>query len=285
MEEHSYKYSYKSEERGLTSLSVYNVGYQRCSVADRWGPGLRDHYLLHHVVSGRGSYLAGGKQYAIVPGDTFLSYPDTTIAYQPDPDDPWEYYWVGFHGSDARMLLRQTDFSLQSPVVSTDFGDDLRDLLLQIYNSSGSQPYAQARMAGGLYLLLAYLMEHASTATASDEPSTGYLRYALDFVAGNYSRDISIEEIAHSAGISRSGLYRAFVKHMGVSPVQYLTSLRIRQACSLLQRGDLTVEGVAYSVGFDDALYFSRVFRAHTGRSPRQYAQEHRHSVPTQKID
>lgn len=275
MEANGYKYSYKSQERGLTSLSVYNVGYQQCDGSASWGPGVRDHYLVHHVVSGSGSFLVGGKAYIIHAGESFLSFPDTTISYHANPADPWEYYWVGFNGSDARLLLRQTDFTPQSPVIATGSGDDLRHLLLQIYESSGSKPYEQARMAGGLYLFLSYLMEHASPAIPSgSELSTGYLRYALDFVAGNYSRNISVEDIAKSSGISRSGLYRAFMKHLGLSPIQYLTNFRIAQACTLLRRTDLSVEGVACSVGFDDALYFSRVFRTHMQSSPRRYARE-----------
>lgn len=274
MESIGYKYSYKSMERGLTSLSVYNVGYQQCQGNQPWGPGLRDHYLIHHVVSGSGSYSVGGNTYQIRAGETFLAYPDTTIYYAPSPSDPWEYYWVGFNGSDARSLLRRTRFSRTSPVISAGLGDNLRELLLGIYQNRGSQPHEQARMAGGLYLFLAYLMEHAPAPVGEDEPSGGYLRYALDFVAGNYSRNISVEDIAHSSGISRSGLYRAFMKHLGVSPVRYLANFRVEQACTLLRRTDLSVEAVACSVGFEDALYFSRVFKAHMGMSPRRYSRE-----------
>lgn len=275
METASYKYSYKSQERGLTSLSVYNVGYQLCDSDHRWGPGIRDHYLIHHVVSGRGSYSIFGKTYEIKAGDCFLIYPDTTISYHPDPGDPWEYYWVGFNGSDARILLRQTDFTTKQPVISIDSQGRIKELLLQIYNSRGSKPHEQARMAGGLYMFLSYLMEHSALAGRSNqEISTGYLRYALDFVSGNYSSNISVDDIAHSAGISRSGLYRAFIKHLGISPIQYLTNFRIAQACTLLRRSNLSVEAVACSVGYSDALYFSRVFKAQTGLSPRKYAKE-----------
>ncbi|MEG0753909.1 MAG: AraC family transcriptional regulator [Angelakisella sp.] len=277
-----YKYSYKNIDRRLTSLSVYNVGYQKCDRDQPWGPGLRDHYLIHHVVSGKGSYSVFGKVYQISAGETFLAFPDTTISYSPDENDPWEYYWVGFNGSDARNLLHQTDFSRQSPVISTDFGDDLRELLLQIYQNRGSQPHEQARMAGGLYLFLAYLMEHSTSLVTRGEPSSGYLRYALDYVAGNYSRNISVEDIAQSSGISRSGLYRAFMKHLGVSPVRYLTNFRMEQACTLLRRSDLSVEAVACSVGFEDALYFSRVFKSHMGVSPRKYSRDELPSEPTE---
>ncbi|MEG2073791.1 MAG: AraC family transcriptional regulator [Angelakisella sp.] len=273
MDSTGYKHSYKSIGRGVTSLSVYNVGYQKCDSNQPWGPGVRDHFLIHHVVSGKGSYSIFGKTYHISAGETFLAYPDTTISYGPDAEDPWEYYWVGWSGSDARTLLRQTDFSRTNPVISTDFGDDLRELLLGIYESRGSKPHEQARMAGGLYLFLAYLMEHSTAPVESIDSSTGYLNCALDFVAGNYSRNISVEDIAQSSGISRSGLYRAFMKHLGISPVRYLSNLRVEQACTLLRRSDLSVEAVACSVGFEDALYFSRVFKARMGISPRKYSR------------
>lgn len=276
-----YKYSYKSQERGLTSLSVYNTGYQQCCASDPWGPGLRDHYLIHHVVSGKGSFTTADKCYEVNAGDTFLAYPDVTISYCPDPNDPWEYYWVGFNGSDAQMLLSQTDFSPQTPVISTHFGDELRTLLLDIYNSRGSQPYEQARMAGGLYIAIAYLMEQAKSPSLSDGLSTNTLRFALDFIAGSYSRRISADDIAQSAGVSRSGLYRIFIKHLGVSPVRYLNSLRMKQACTLLLRGGLTVEAVACSVGYDDALYFSRAFKAQMGCSPRNYIAKHKKRIVT----
>ena len=50
--EASYKHSYKTGENLLNSLSVYNVGYQKCDPEYQWGPGVRDHYCIHHILSG-----------------------------------------------------------------------------------------------------------------------------------------------------------------------------------------------------------------------------------------
>ena len=47
-----YKNSYKATAKELVSLSVYNVGYQLCDAGYQWGPGIRDHYLIHYVISG-----------------------------------------------------------------------------------------------------------------------------------------------------------------------------------------------------------------------------------------
>ena len=47
---HHYKNSYKVTEKELVSLSVYNVGFQKCDALYQWGPGIRDHYLIHYLV-------------------------------------------------------------------------------------------------------------------------------------------------------------------------------------------------------------------------------------------
>ena len=91
-----YKNSYKVNKKELVSLSVYNVGFQKCEPLYQWGPGIRDHYLIHHILSGKGYYSVGGKVYALSTGDTFLVYPQTEITYYADEKDPWEYAWVGF---------------------------------------------------------------------------------------------------------------------------------------------------------------------------------------------
>ena len=57
----TYKHSYKSGEILMTSLSVYDTGYQRCEAGYQWGPGVRDHYCIHHILSGTGYYTVGEK--------------------------------------------------------------------------------------------------------------------------------------------------------------------------------------------------------------------------------
>lgn len=268
-----YKYSFKTPRHILTSLSVYNVGYQQCRPEEHWGPGVRDHFLIHHIVSGCGKYITGGKTYEVTTHDTFLAYPDTTIEYVADNNNPFEYYWVGFNGIDAKLLLEQTDFSPQTPVISTKYSTELKDLLLQIYVNRGTRPHEQIKMTAHLYNFLAFLVEHAMQSEGSPEPSD-YLQSAINYITCNYSRGITVDEIARRVGVSRSGLYRAFMRFLDTSPVQYLSDYRIRQACNLLKRTDLTIETVAYSVGYGDPLYFSRIFKKKLGISPRKYAQE-----------
>ncbi len=62
--------SYKVTEKELVSLSVYNVGFQKCDALYQWGPGIRDHYLIHYIISGKGPTVAG-QTYHLSGGDTF----------------------------------------------------------------------------------------------------------------------------------------------------------------------------------------------------------------------
>ena len=110
-----YKNSYKADAKDLVSLSVYNVGCQRCDAGYQWGPGIRDHYLIHYIISGQGSYTRNRKTHTLYAGDAFLIYPNTEIIYRADENDPWEYAWVGFTGSDAATILQAQGYPAEIP--------------------------------------------------------------------------------------------------------------------------------------------------------------------------
>ena len=84
---------------------------------------------------------------------------------------------------------------------------------------------------------------------------------AIKYIQFNYSHDISVDDIAKAVGVSRSHLYRVFISNVGQSPIDYLTSYRISEACSLLKNSSLSIAEIAVSVGFFDQFYFSRVFK------------------------
>lgn len=276
MEKTLYKHSFKVPDKPLTSLCVHNTGLQRCEPGNTWGPGIRDHYLIHCVTEGRGTYTALGQTWRLAEGDLFLAWPREVIQYRADAGDPWSYCWVGFGGADASALIKQTDFSRQRPVLHAGDGQTPRDLLLDIYASRGGRPFEAARMTGKLYAFLAWLMESA-TQQGRKRAQAGleHVKRACDFIANNYANQITIADVAAGVGVCRSLLTRAFQQHMDVSPVRYLTQYRMDQACLLLRGSDLPIKAVAYSVGFEDPLYFSRRFREVVGMSPREYAESH----------
>lgn len=264
------KFSFKDTLKENLALAVYNTGYEVCERGYTWGPAVRDHYLLHYVRSGKGMYVYNGQEFHLGAGDMFLTYPSTVVSYTADTEEPWEYCWVGFHGTEAKRMLRETAFSKQQPTIHLTDCDRLETLLLSIYRSSGNTPAADADMAGYLYLFLGELMRCAPVNTARDNVQD-YVTQAIRYIQNDYAKDIQISEIASYVGVSRSQLYRAFVERFELSPHQYLKRYRINVACTLLRNATLSVREIAASVGIEDPLYFSRVFKEVKGISPSEY--------------
>ncbi len=171
----SQKLSYISNGDESLSIRVYNVGREQCKALHQWGPGIRNFYLIHHVVSGTGIYKVGKRSFEINAGNTFLIYPNTEITYIADQNDPWEYYWVGFQGNDARIIINQTDFTEENPVIYTDMDNNFETNLLNIYYSKGNSDSAKINMLGYLMLALSLLVEKASPAKRQHNTSTTYL--------------------------------------------------------------------------------------------------------------
>jgi AraC-like DNA-binding protein len=267
----NYKNSYKVQEKELVSLSVYNVGFQKCTSGYQWGPGIRDHYLIHYIISGKGTYQVNGQSYALSAGDCFLVYPNTEVIYQADTEDPWEYAWVGFAGSDAAMILRATDFSTDCPVIlQLSGGEEVKRQLLHIYDARGNGFEHAVEMTGRLYTTLAVFMHCAKKTTTLNSANT-YVQKGIEYISANYSYPITIEDIAAYVGLSRSHLFRSFMSVLGVSPKEYLTDFRIRQACYLLEHSSLSITAIANSIGFDNGLYFSKTFHKWKGMPPKEY--------------
>lgn len=273
-------HSYIAEDKLLSSLSVYNVGSQKCTPGFQWGPGVRDHYLIHHVLRGKGYFETRGKTYHLKSGDTFLIYPNMEACYRADKEDPWTYTWVGFAGTDAFYLLNHTDFSEDSPVLEqAAISEEIERKISKVYEAKGNTFYDAVSMTGELYSMMAMLMKNSSAETKQKNLQTSHVEQAVRYIAEHYSYPITVEDIAGYTGVCRSYLYRMFQKVLKKSPKDYVEEYRIRQACQLLSETDLPITTIAHSVGYEDNLYFSKAFKKCKGLTPSEYRKRRNENV------
>lgn len=278
MDKSLYKNQFYTQYKENLGLSVYSCGSEKCQPGHTWGPGMRDYYLIHLVVAGKGTIECGGERYTAEAGQAFIFFPSTLVKYYADQEQPWEYLWVGFLGADAPRMAEASGFSVKQPVVDIPHLEQARQDVLDIYYAKGNSVADEMKMCGRLYLFLAGLASCYDRVRHADS-QLSYLEKAIRFVHQNHSESIGVSEIAAAAGISRSHLYRIFIEHCDIAPSGFLASYRINQACSLFREHGVSVSEAAYSVGFIDQLYFSRVFKRIKGIPPSKYLEQLKNGV------
>ena len=133
----------------------------------------------------------------------------------------------------------------------------------QIYNTRGNDFINSVEMAGYLYMLLAIYMREAENKNKLSRKES-YVIKTIEYISSNY------------VGLSRSYLCRAFQAVLNKSPKEYLSEYRIKQACYLLTHNEMSMIDIAESVGFENSLYFSKVFHKQMGMPPTEYARQHK---------
>ena len=104
------------------------------------------------------------------------------------------------------------------------------------------------------------------------------IKLMMDYVRDHYFENITVEEIAASAGVSSRECTRCFRRSIGSSPIEHLTQFRVRMAAKALRETNKTVLEISEDCGFSSPSYFGKIFRDLTGQTPKTYQKQHRTS-------
>lgn len=252
-------------------LTLYHAGLESCESGHSWGPGIRDHFVVHAVRSGRGRFEAGGRVFHLGPSDCFASFPNEVCSYRADRDFPWDYAWIGFHGIKAAAYLERGGLSSAQPIVrlAEEASASFRSLVERMLASKSET--ADIATLGLLYQTVALLSgpprRHGTENACIIEETESIIRRGL-------SLPLTVSDLAEKIGVHRSHLYRLFRGRYGISPHRYIVSAKMERAKELLADGRLSIRGVAESVGYPDQLEFSRAFKRYAGISPKKWSEE-----------
>ncbi|CAM3368700.1 AraC family transcriptional regulator [Marinicrinis lubricantis] len=260
-----------------SDLAVLFSGESQTKPNHKIGPRVYDYYLIHYVLSGRGILTSEGKTYRLKSGDCFIIHPEQLISYESDAEDPWKYRWVAFQGKAARAFIEKVGLHQSSPVLSTEGNPAVPKLFQDIRHAFQQKAHLSELLpVGYLYLLASHLKEALIPYGEAEEAASHHVlvKQMVHYLSTQFGSPVSIEKMAEDLGYHRAYLSRTFKKITGLSPSSFLLKLRIDKGRQLLrERQDLTVEQVAYSVGFTDPLHFSRQFKRMYSVSPTQYRE------------
>lgn len=254
------------------SLSVWQSGHKNsCAPNHVSGPTTYDHYIIHYITDGCGTYTCDGYTWNIQKGDAFLISPFQTVKYQADSVHPWKYYWVGFNGMDVSRLLNLCGYRDDLLVIHYDDDDGLlTSHMSAITKLSLSGPALECGLTGHLYEIFSLLI--SVNQVRYNTIYADYYYNALKYIRLNYaSPELSVSEIANYIGINRSHLYRIFDQISHQSIKKFILDFRLQKAASLLKYTTSDIGDIAHSCGFSDQAYFSNCFKKNYHVSPSQY--------------
>ncbi|HZK33704.1 MAG TPA: AraC family transcriptional regulator [Bacillota bacterium] len=251
-------------------LYLHQVGIEACSSGHSFGPAVRDHYLIHCILEGEGSFYAGGGIHKLSKGQGFLILPGEVAYYEANDENPWHYCWVGFNGTDARAVCSILGIGREEPIFNYHGAERLKDHIQRM-----SQDYRADDnsfiMISRLYEFFSILNdEHDKKAAISNRP----VEAAIEYIQKNYSYGISVQEIAEYVNLDRSHLFRLFKGQTNMSVQEYMLKYRLERGLLLLRTTDMNVREIMYSCGFNDLPNFSRQFKRVYGLSPGTYRKE-----------
>ena len=256
----------------FSELTLISAGNQVCEPEYKCG-GVRNCYIIHYVISGQGKLFFDGKEYSIKAGQAFLIEPGYVVSYQADKADPWEYVWLNFDGEYVKGLLETAGLSQFNPVFPSAFSNKLNNIFIGLRTFIRDDSVDEMYVLGSLLQIFSCIVDLPSHIQKLYPKRTIYIKRALDYINSNFHLAISVEEIAKLLRLDRKYFCAIFKEETGVSPIQYILSLKVSRASALLINTDCSVSEVAYSVGYDDLFTFSRMFRQQTGLSPSKFRQ------------
>ncbi|MEY8745347.1 AraC family transcriptional regulator [Paenibacillus tundrae] len=269
--------TYMFKNNQFQELQLLHYGTEPCTPGHSFGPAMRDYYKIHYILNGKGTFQVGGQTYELHKGQGFLIVPHSVVHYEADQNEPWEYSWVAFQGSNVVTLLQQACLSEQRPIFELHNDDELRSCLHRMISSRNTHKGWEISMTGLLYQFFAVLIDQASETShpvVQDYTKDTYVTQVIDFIEMNYANAITVQAIASHVGLQRSYLCSLFKDLIGSSIQSYLVNYRMRRAAELTLDPSLSIGDIARSVGYLDQLLFSKMFKKVMGQSPTQYRKQ-----------
>ncbi len=209
----------------------------------------------------------------VTAGNIVVYRPKEFQKYEYYADDKTEVYWVHFTGGNVKNILRSYGISDDMRVfyvgTSLEYERIFKRMITELQR-------CQADYEEMLTMLLRHLLilihrQLTKQHVLKNEYLDSEMDLAAQYFNDNYNTDIRVEDYAASRSMSVSWFIRNFKAYTGSTPLQYLVSIRIANAQALLETTTYTVTEIGRIVGYDNPLYFSRIFHKQNGVSPSEY--------------
>lgn len=254
-----------SDRESADFLTVNNCGYYRnisVEMRMRRTEGRRDFQYIY-IERGEGNFVTEDGENTVCAGSVVIYRPREKQIYSFRADSAADYYWIHFSGTGAAEILER--LGLYGGIYVSGEMFRVRETvkrMVGICRAGGRS--AELYAAGLLTEALAETEEHIHSGGR-------VMKKVIEAMQKDGAAGRKNAEYAELCGLSEYHFIRRFKAETGKTPLKYRTGLIIERAEDLLMKTEMNVAETAALLGFDDALYFSRIFRKETGMSPTEF--------------
>lgn len=231
----------------------------------------RPDYQILYISSGKATFYINGEPREVPAGHMVIYPPRSLQQYAYYLEDKPEVYWLHFTGEDAQTLIKDAGFS-GDHILYTGISAKYQDLFLSMIKELQLPRPCSEELSSlylrQLFLTLKRLKEEGGYKKTEIKEE---MEQAIHYFHENFTRDIQVEEYAKRLHMSTCWFIRSFKQYAGMPPGKYITSIRVNKAKELLESTDYTVGEIGAIIGYENPLYFSRIFKKQTGLSPAEY--------------
>ncbi len=231
--------------------------------------GGRLDYQLIYVYKGTGHYFLNGEWMSLSAGNLLLFRPWEPQVYSYFAEEKPEIYWIHFTGTECESIISK--YNIQNCYIGEN--NSLKNLFRDIITELQlKKSLFEDIVINEFFQILITICRSRQQLLMPSENNFSIERLILQ-LNQKYMDKWTVSSMADYCKLGESYFAHTFKKHTGVSPMRFLNELRIEKARELLFSGTMNISTIASLVGYDDPLYFSRVFKKLVGIAPQNFQQ------------
>lgn len=226
------------------------------------------------VLDGKAKVYIDTKSFEIEKGDIIFISPFVPHRYTILSDFDFNHYCICFdlellHDNNLKEKLEGGTLDITSVVKNDEISAELIKKAFEA-NEKKAKSW-ELQVIGNLMLLFARLIEYEHIFNTSSSANKSIYFQILDYIAHNFSADVTSMHISNYLHMNNSYFCRLFRKNFGCCFQNYLCMYRIDKSKSLLKNTDMSISEIAARVGFNSISYYSKKFKEHTSLRPSEY--------------
>ncbi|MBA3988625.1 MAG: AraC family transcriptional regulator [Idiomarina sp.] len=265
-------------EQHPLSRQLYPVSYGHYlhATGHRIRRTLHTDHLLIFCHQGSGRFQTPHHKGTLQAGQMLFLRRGLAHSYQASPQAPWSIYWAHFAGElvDQYMQYIGIEENSSAPVVQLANWRALLPDVTQLLNLQHKRLTTERALLAANLLQKLLIQLPAMRADKQPKQVDFSLTTLERFMSDNMHRHLELQDFAQFAGLSTFHFSKKFRLLTGTSPMRYFNQLKVHEAQRMLLETNHTVRQIGHTLGFDDAYYFSRLFKKFTGVSPIQFRRK-----------